>query len=112
MHAATKRRNIQKLTVPNQLDLYPNSVTHEDLVASDNDGSYYESEDEFEDPCQPTSGSRTPPMRQKKRLGPPITIDDKIQRLDRIHRYAVEDFMVHATNECRKVGSPFTPLRV
>lgn len=77
-------------------------------MVSDDDISYYESEDEFEDYGQPTSESRNPRVRQKKRLGPPITIDDKIERLDSIHRYVLEEFMVLAADECRKVGSPST----
>ena len=40
-----------------------------------------------------------------KRLGPPITVDEKIARLNDIHQMVVEDFLENAKRQSQKVSS-------
>lgn len=40
----------------------------------------------------------------KKQLGPPITIDEKLENLNQIHRAVVEDFLIRAKEESKKVS--------
>lgn len=104
VQAATRRRNVQKAKASDQLDLRFNAYYHNKLVMSDDEISVHKSEDESDDPCPPTRELPAPYGQKKKRLGPPITTDEKIEGLNRTHRYVVDDFMVHATNECRRVS--------
>ena len=71
---------------------------------SDDEISVPKPEDESDDAWAPTRELPAPYRQKKKRLGPPITTDEKIESLNPTHRYVVDDFMVQATNECRQVS--------
>ena len=104
VQAATRRRIVQKAEVSDQLDLPFNSYSHNKLLLSDDEISIHNSDDESDDPRPQTRGLRAPYGQRKKRLGPPITTDEKIEGLNTTHRLVVDDFMVHATKECRQVS--------
>ena len=45
-----------------------------------------------------------PSKERKRKLGPPITGDGKLNGLNHIHLMVVEDFMAYAKEECQKVS--------
>ena len=68
------------------------------------------SEDDYSDDDKDSDGFERirvagKPNREKKRkLGPPITGDGKLDNLDPLHLMVVEDFMAYAKEECQKVS--------
>ena len=101
VQAAARRRIKQN----NQRDpgLHKNTYSRDDFVVDDDDGSFMETEDESEDGFDsiPVKGQTW--GRAKKPLGPPITIDEKLERLNDIHRMVVEDFLENAKELSQKV---------
>ena len=104
MQAATRRRNVQNTKASNQLDLRFNAYSLNELMMSDDEISVSKPEGESDNAWPPTRDLRAPYGQKKKRLGPPITTDEKIERLNRTHQFVVDDFMVRATKECRQVS--------
>ena len=109
VQAATRRRNVQKTKTSDQLDLQFNAYSHNEVLMSDEEISLPKPEDEFDNAWPLTRGLRAPYGQKKKRLGPPITADEKIEGLNSIHRLVIDDFMVRATNECRRVSPRQVP---
>ena len=75
-------------------------------VDYDEVGSFHETEDESEDgfgPIREKGQSRSVPKRP---LGPPITIDEKLERLNEIHRDVVENFLQNAKELSQNVSFP------
>ena len=75
------------------------------LEEDEDDSPYHETEDESEDGFGPIRGKRQPRSVSRRSLGPPITIDEKLERLNDIHRMVVEDFLSSAKELSQKVSS-------
>lgn len=107
IQAASRRRVKQKGSAQTELALHRNGHFGDNLVVDDNeDGSFNETEDGSEDgfgPIREKGQSRNVPKRP---LGPPITIDDKLERLNPIHGMVVENFLQNAKELSRKVNFP------
>ena len=104
VQAATRRRNAQEAKTSDKIDLRCKAYSHNKVVMSDDEISLHQSEDESYDAWPQRPELRVPYGQKRKGLGPPITADEKIEGLNPTHRYVVDDFMVQATNECRKVS--------
>ena len=102
MQAATKRRVTKRTQVLGTAALQPNRHVRDASGMSDDASSCYRSGDDSEDAFEPTSELLSL-REQKRRLGPPITIDEKLKSLDSTHRMVVDDFMVHAATENERV---------
>ncbi len=76
------------------------SIDDDFVVPDDEEVSPAESDDGFE-PLREVGKSR--PV-SKKHPGPPITVDEKMEGLNSIHRAVVEDFLIQAKEESKKVS--------
>ncbi len=106
LQAASKRRFKQNINAQPELELHRNVYGRDDSVPDDDEDSlFHETEDESEDgfdPIREKGQSRSVPKRS---LGPPITIDEKLERLNSIHRMVVEDFLDNAKELSQKVNT-------
>lgn len=104
IQAASRRRIAQYSRTAPAANLSLNGYTRDGFVISDRDADSLDelnadSEDAFEDVRE--AGK---PRKSKKRdLGPPITIDKKLERLNPTHRMVVEDFIIQAKQESAHV---------
>ena len=107
VQAASRRRVKQQ----SRLESHRNINSHDDFVVDDDEvGSFHETEDESEDgfgPIREKGQSRSVPKRP---LGPPITIDEKLEMLNSIHRMVVDDFLQNAKELSQNVSFPQHPL--
>lgn len=105
--AASRRHVKQKSNAQPDLELHTNGYCLDDFVVDDNqDGSFNETEDESEDGFGPIREKGQSRVVTKRPLGPPITIDEKLERLPFIHRMVVDDFLRSAKDLSQKVSSP------
>ena len=63
-----------------------------------------ETEDDSEESFEPVRVKGKTRSVAKKTLGPPITTDEKIQGLSRIHQYVVEGFLTAAKQQSQNVS--------
>ena len=100
VQAVSRRRAIKPPSKSPVHDSYEKGYFHDDFVASDEDDVTYATTDESEgfEPIRRAGVSRIPKIRQ---LGPPITIDEKIERLNPIRQAVVEDFLHIAKRRSR-----------
>ena len=104
--AASRRRVKQKSNAQPNPQLHNNGYSRDDFVVDDDtDGPLLETEDESEDGFGPIRDKGQPRNLSRRSLGPPITIDEKLQRLNKIHRLVVDDFLDAAKDLSQKVGS-------
>ncbi len=104
VQAASRRRKARADTRERDNDLHRNGYERDDFVISDNEGDLAEeTEEEDEDAFEPVREAGVIHSVRKRQLGPPITVDHKLERLNPTHRMVVDEFMVHAKRECEKV---------
>lgn len=78
----------------------------DDFILIDDDAeSLYDSETESNDGFEQVRDTRNPHRPMKRALGPPITTDDKLERLNPTHRDIVDAFVKAAKDLSEKVGS-------
>ena len=77
-----------------------NEYSRDDFVISDND--YRDSEDES-DYFESVREVGKPERSKARKLGPPITIDEKLEGVDPAHRFVIDDFLVRAKKESDNV---------
>lgn len=70
-------------------------------MVSDND--FQESEEDSEDQFESIREAGISPRSKKRKLGPPITIDEKLERLNETHRIVIEEFLLYAKRESDNV---------
>ena len=104
IQAASRRRVKQKNSAQPELRFHKNGYCLDDFVVEDDDGQFLETEDESEDGFGPIRDSKQSQSVLKRALGPPITIDEKLERLNAIHRMVVEDFLQNAKELSQKVS--------
>ena len=68
------------------------------------DDEMEETLEESEDGFEPLREAGKPRSLAKRRLGPPITIDEKMKGLNAIHQAVIDDFLHHAKRESKKVS--------
>lgn len=74
------------------------------VVSDDNAESLYDSENESDDGFEQVRDTRNPNKSRERALGPPITTDDKLERLNPTHRDIVGAFVKAAKDLSEKVG--------
>ena len=79
------------------------------VVGDEEDDEEDDSEDDAFEPIRVAGKQR---RSRKPELGPPITMDEKLENLNAIHRMVVDDFMVHANAEGKRVSNALTEQRV
>lgn len=104
IQAASRRRNAQHTNHGTDPNLYSKGYATDDFVISDGDFDAYDEPDESSDDAFEAVRDARKPTRSKKRtLGPPITSDDQLEKLDPTHRFVVDDFLIRAKKESEKV---------
>lgn len=82
--------------------LHRNGYARDNFVISDDEAYQSEGNDqEGDDDFETIREAGKPQRTTRRQLGPPITTDEKLERLNPTHRMVVEDFMVRA----RKVSN-------
>ena len=104
IQAATRRRNVRVSDGNQNFALHSNGYERDDFVVSDLEVQSAEDSDNEEDAFEPIREAGRPQRSRKRELGPPITTDEKLDRLNETHRMVVEDFMINAKRECEKVS--------
>lgn len=100
---ASRRRVMQQ----SGLQPHRNVHSYDDFVEEDDDvGSAHETEDESEDGFAPIREKGQSRSVAKRPLGPPITIDEKLEMLNDIHRMVVEGFLTNAKELSQNVNLP------
>ena len=84
-------------------ELHSNGYARDDFVVSDDGDRETEETGDDEDAFEPIREFGKPERSRKRPLGPPITTDDKLDRLNETHRIIVDDFVTHAKKECERV---------
>ena len=83
-------------------------VNKEDDDSDDNfivaDDELEESQDDSEDGFEPLREAGKSRNNTKRQLGPPITMDEKLEELNSIHLAVVEDFLIYAKKKCKEVS--------
>ncbi len=106
VQAASRRRAKQISKAAPTLELHKYRYSrNDDFVASDDEdeGAVNEADNDSEEEFEPERVKGK--LRSAKRtLGPPITTDEKIERLNNIHQMVVEGFLNTAKDEGRRVS--------
>lgn len=77
--------------------LHRNGYARDNFVVSDDEAYNSEvNDEEGEEDFGSIREAGKPQRTTRRRLGPPITTDEKLERLNSTHRMFVEDFMIHA----------------
>lgn len=109
VQTASRRRARQTSKAAPTLELHKFHYSRDDdddfVVGDDEDeGAVSEAEDDSEVDFEPVRVKGKAQSVSKRPLGPPITTDEKIERLNNIHQMVVEGFLSTAKDEGRKVG--------
>ena len=106
IQAASRRRIAQYGRSGPEVALHSNGYARDDFVISDHDGeaSNVTDDDEY-DAFEEVREAGKPQKTKRRELGPPITIDEKLEKLNSTHRMMVEDFMWHA----KKINENVSP---
>ena len=99
IQATSRRRAKQKHKEGIDCDLRRNQYAEDDFVVKDDDLD--ESEDESDD-FEPVREKGAARSSKKRRLGPPITVDEKMESLNEIHQMIVENFLDRAKQQSQK----------
>ena len=85
---------------------YPKS---DDFIEDDDDDALIETDNESQEYFEPVRVKGKTRSTAKRPLGPPITIDDKIERLNDVHQAVVEDFLYTAKQQSQKASCRVPP---
>ena len=105
---AASRRRIQrgpKTTLDSDLPKNRSSRDGDFIMGDDEDDAHIETEDDSEESFEPVRIKGKVRSVRKRSLGPPITTDEKIETLNHMHRYVVEDFLNTAKQQSQKVST-------
>ncbi len=106
IQAASKRRKMPKAQAQTGLGLHSKGYVQDDFVISDNESAYNMSENQSDAGTELIQDIGTSRAMRKRQLGPPITTDEKIERLNSLHQMVVVEFIHDAIALSRKVRSP------
>ena len=99
VQASTKRKATRQ---PQRNASHGKDYEDNHLFVSDEEHDNYEDDDES-DGFAPIREAGTKRHEKQRELGPPITSDDIMDRLDEVHRAIIEDFVHRAKDEMRKI---------
>ena len=94
------RRRVEPQRRNDRANSHLKGYSHDGFVVSDND--WPDSDDES-DCFESVREAGKPEKSKSKKLGPPITIDEKLEGVDPAHRFVIDDFLVRAKKESDKV---------
>ena len=103
IQAASRRRRAQGKTLDDSFGFHPNGYNRDDFVVSDRNATVGCEPDESSDGFEQIREAGRPRNLKQRQLGPPITIDKKLARLNPTHRMVVEDFVALAKEESDQV---------
>lgn len=105
IQAASRRRLRLMSSISPDHGLHRNGYSKDDFVVSDDDNkSFNETAEESEDHFEPIRVKGKSQISSKRVLGPPITSDEKMERLNPIHQMVVDDFVQSAKQRSQKVS--------
>lgn len=111
VQAASKRRIAQYSNLNSKAQPVSRGYLRDDFVISDDNAeSPIDLENESDDGFEQVRDTRNPPKSRKRALGPPITTDAKLERLNPTHRNIVDGFVTAAKDLSEKVGLHRTTL--
>lgn len=84
-------------------ELHRKGYERDDFVVSDKEAEDFGESNDDEDAFEPIREAGFSQKVKKRPLGPPITVDQKLETLNPTHRMVVDEFMVYAKRECEKV---------
>ena len=79
-----------------------NGYSHDDFVVSDNNCPDSDDESDY---FESVREAGKPERSKARQLGPPITIDEKLEGVDPAHRFVIDDFLVRAKKESDDVST-------
>ena len=103
VQAVSRRRKAQATSEDDVFEMHQNGYLCDDFVVSDGEGHSIETTDD-DDAFEPIREAGKPRQSTKSQLGPPITVDEKLSKLNPTHQMVLDDFMHHAKKECDKVS--------
>lgn len=103
VQSTSKRRNPQRAQAQPRSDLRTNEYSQDDFVRSDNENECNEFDDQSERDFELIGEFEEIGRSRKRPIGPPITTDDKFEKLNPVHQMIVVDFMHAAIILSRKV---------
>lgn len=106
IQAASRRRQVlHEWDDRTERTLHRNGYVRDNFVISDDEAYQFAGKDqEGDDDFETIREAGKPQRTTRRQLGPPITTDEKLERLNPTHRMVVEDFMVHARRLSNKVS--------
>ncbi len=109
VQAGSKRRTAQNKRTNAEPSIHSKSSIRDDAIISDYDPNNFDEPSETEDDSSddvlgPIREAGKPQRSKKRQLGPPITIDEKLGKLNSTHRLVVEDFLFYADKASKDVG--------
>lgn len=93
---AASRRRVEHQRPDARGTSHLNGYSHDDIVLSDNGCPDSGDESEYFELVREAGKPERPKARK---LGPPITIDEKLEGVDPAHRFVIDDFLVRAKKE-------------
>lgn len=90
------RRRVEHQRPKAKVSSHPNGYSHDDFVISDNDCPDSDDESDY---FESVREAGKPERSKARKLGPPITIDEKLEGVDPAHRFVIDDFLVRAKKE-------------
>ena len=99
IQAASRRRQVLREWEDPKAEhaLHRNGYARDNFVISDDEAyNWEENDEEGEEDFESIREAGKPQKTTRRQLGPPITTDEKLERLNSTHRMVVEDFMIHA----------------
>lgn len=109
IQAASRRRQVLREWEDPKTErtLHRNGYARDNFVISDDEAYNSEGNDaEGDEGFESIREAGKPKRTTRRQLGPPITTDEKLERLNLTHRMVVEDFMVHA----RRLSNNVSPI--
>ncbi|EME40256.1 hypothetical protein DOTSEDRAFT_179253 [Dothistroma septosporum NZE10] len=85
----------------NLREMHANGYQRDEFVVSDPDDDEYDSSSDGFEPVR--VAGKTKAAKNTRELGPPITTDNVMDRLNDVHRSLVEEFMIHAEREAKAI---------
>lgn len=104
IQAASRHRAKQNYKESAICDLRSNQIIKDDFVVDDDDLAESENESDDFEPVRKKGASRG---SRKRHLGPPITVDEKMESLNEIHQIIVENFLDRAKQQSQKARQTY-----
>ena len=109
IQAGSRRRTAQNKRTHAEPSVHAKGSIWDNGKISDYDTNNFDDPSETEDNSSddvlgPIREAGKPQRSKKRQLGPPITIDEKLEKLNSTHRIVVEDFLIRANKASKDVS--------